>query len=116
MHVAFLLDCDAVQPAELTRPAILRHPGRHPHMFRILAIAATLVGLTAAAHADVYRWTDAQGHVQYSDRWVPGSMLVKTHRVRATPERRAARPTAGARRLATRNRAQQQAQQHGSRR
>jgi len=47
-------------------------------MFRILAIAATLFGLTAAAQADVWRFVDAQGHVQYSDRWVPGSVLIKT--------------------------------------
>jgi Domain of unknown function (DUF4124) len=46
-------------------------------MFRILAITATLLGLTAVAHADVWRWTDPQGHVQYSDRWVPGSVLIK---------------------------------------
>jgi hypothetical protein len=47
-------------------------------MFRILAIAATLFGIATAAHADVYRWTDAQGRVQYSDRWVPGSTLIKS--------------------------------------
>lgn len=47
-------------------------------MFRILATAAVLFGAAAAAHADVYRWTDAQGHVQYSDRWVPGSTLIKS--------------------------------------
>jgi hypothetical protein len=46
-------------------------------MFRILATAAALIGVVAAAHADVYRWTDPQGHVQYSDRWVPGSTLIK---------------------------------------
>jgi hypothetical protein len=46
-------------------------------MFRILATAVALLGVTAAAHADVYRWTDSQGHVQYSDRWVPGSTLIK---------------------------------------
>jgi hypothetical protein len=46
-------------------------------MFRILASAAVLIGAMTAAHADVYRWTDAQGHVQYSDRWVPGSTLIK---------------------------------------
>jgi hypothetical protein len=46
-------------------------------MFRILATAVALIGVVAAAHADVYRWTDAQGHVQYSDRWVPGSTLIK---------------------------------------
>ena len=47
-------------------------------MFRILAIAAALIGVASAAHADVYRWTDAQGRIQYSDRWVPGSTLIKT--------------------------------------
>jgi uncharacterized protein DUF4124 len=53
-------------------------------MFRILAIAATLFGLTAAAQADVWRFVDAQGHVQYSDRWVPGSVLIRTDH--ATPD------------------------------
>jgi hypothetical protein len=54
-------------------------------MFRILAIAAALLGVAAAAHADVYRWTDAQGRVQYSDRWVPGSTLVKGSSRTPTP-------------------------------
>lgn len=39
----------------------------------VLAAAAATV-----AHADVYRFVDAQGRVQYSDRWVPGSELIKT--------------------------------------
>lgn len=47
-------------------------------MFRILAMTAALFGAIATAHADVYRWVDANGTVQYSDRWVPGSVLVKT--------------------------------------
>lgn len=47
-------------------------------MFRIVAITATLLGVASAAHADVYRWTDAKGTVQYSDKWVPGSTLVKS--------------------------------------
>jgi hypothetical protein len=54
-------------------------------MYRILAIATTLLGLANAAHADVYRWVDANGTVQYSDRWVPGSVLVKTDKNRGTP-------------------------------
>ena len=55
-------------------------------MFRILAIAMTLAGTASVAQAeDVYRWTDAQGRVQYSDRWVPGSVLVKTSDSRSTP-------------------------------
>ena len=55
-------------------------------MFRILAIAATLLGAASAAQADVYRWTDANGTVQYSDRWVPGSVLVKSDRSSPSPE------------------------------
>lgn len=47
-------------------------------MFRILAIAGALLGLATAAQADVWRWTDPNGTVHYSDGWVPGSVLVKT--------------------------------------
>ena len=55
-------------------------------MFRILATAVALIGVVAAAHADVYRWTDAQGEVHYSDKWVPGSTLIKgTSRTPAPP-------------------------------
>lgn len=46
-------------------------------MFRILAMAAVLIGAMSAAQADVYRWTDSKGQVQYSDRWVPGSTLIR---------------------------------------
>ena len=45
---------------------------------RILAITVALFALSAAAQADVWRWTDPKGQVQYSDRWVPGSVLIKT--------------------------------------
>jgi U3 small nucleolar ribonucleoprotein component len=54
-------------------------------MFRILAIAAAMLGVAAAAHADVYRWTDAQGEVHYSDKWVPGSTLIKGSSRTPTP-------------------------------
>src|SRR5512139_3622895 len=47
-------------------------------MFRILAIAGALLGLASVAQADVWRWTDPNGTVHYSDNWVPGSTLVKT--------------------------------------
>ncbi len=47
-------------------------------MFRILAIAGTLLGLASVAQADVWRWTDPNGTIHYSDSWVPGSTLVKT--------------------------------------
>jgi hypothetical protein len=73
-------------------------------LFRILAVAVTLAGTLSAAQAEeVYRWTDAQGHVQYSDRWVPGSVLVKTTNSRATPEATAAASTAEQDRLAARD-------------
>ncbi len=45
--------------------------------------AAIVLGLSAAstAHADIYRWVDGQGGVHYSDRWVPGAVLVQvTHK------------------------------------
>jgi hypothetical protein len=55
-------------------------------MSRILAISAILLGIASAAQADVYRWTDPSGVVQYSDRWRPGAVLVKTDKARpATP-------------------------------
>lgn len=47
-------------------------------MFRILAIAGVLLGLASVAQADVWRWTDPNGTIHYSDSWVPGSKLVKT--------------------------------------
>jgi hypothetical protein len=73
-------------------------------MFRILAIAVTLSGTASVAAAEeVYRWTDAQGHVQYSDRWVPGSVLVKTSNSRATPDATAAQASESQDRLAARD-------------
>ncbi len=80
-------------------------------MFRILAIAAALIGAMSAAHADVYRWTDEQGHIHYSDQWVAGSTLIKT----TTPRNAAnseAPPQTDSQRLANSNAniAQQQAQ------
>ncbi len=49
-------------------------------MRRYSAIAALLLatGLVAAAYADdVWKWTDPQGVVHYSDRPVPGAVLIK---------------------------------------
>jgi hypothetical protein len=68
-------------------------------MFRILAIAATLLGAASVAQADVYRWTDSGGTIHYSDQWVPGSVLVKTDRNRAAgsaPPVTSPTPAAGA--------------------
>ena len=59
-------------------------------MFRILAIAGALLGLASVAQADVWRWTDPNGTIHYSDNWVPGSVLVKTD------SRSAAAPAASA--------------------
>ena len=41
-----------------------------------VAVAVALVAVVA--RADVWRWTDAHGQVQYSDRWQPGAELIKT--------------------------------------
>jgi hypothetical protein len=46
-------------------------------MLRQLAIATILTGLTTLALADVYRIVDAQGRIQYTDRWQPGAVTVK---------------------------------------
>jgi hypothetical protein len=54
-------------------------------MLRILAITATLLGIASAVQADVYRWTNSDGVVQYSDRWRPGAVLVKTDKTRPSP-------------------------------
>jgi Skp family chaperone for outer membrane proteins len=44
-------------------------------------IASTLaLGFGLSAAADVWKYVDPQGQVQYSDRWVPGSELIKGER------------------------------------
>jgi hypothetical protein len=45
-----------------------------------LSIAIALVGcaLATGANADIWKWVDADGHVQYSDRWTPGAVLIKS--------------------------------------
>ena len=46
-------------------------------------LAALIVtGLSGVAHADVYRWVDDHGEAHYSDRWVPGSELIKSSKPR----------------------------------
>lgn len=60
-------------------------------MRRVLAISALVLAAAGTAQADVYRFVDAQGRIQYSDRWVPGSELIKTSdRNRATNSEAAA--------------------------
>jgi hypothetical protein len=81
-------------------------------MIRALVFVALLAGVQAVAQADVYRWIDAQGRVQYSDRWMPGSELVKVDKARQNPVAAAARQSADQKKLATSNNriAQQQAE------
>jgi hypothetical protein len=60
----------------MLRPAI---------MLRSLTLTTLIVaGLSGVAHADVYRWTDEKGEAHYSDRWVPGSELIKSSKPRPT--------------------------------
>jgi Domain of unknown function (DUF4124) len=48
-------------------------------MLRTVAISSLLcVGAVSVANADVYRWVDEHGGVHYSDRWVPGSEVIKS--------------------------------------
>src|SRR5215469_10620792 len=50
-------------------------------MLRPVVVASLIVaGLSSVAHADVYRWVDDKGEPHYSDRWVPGSELIKSSR------------------------------------
>jgi hypothetical protein len=51
-------------------------------MLRPFVVTAliTTAGLCSVAHADVYRWVDDKGEAHYSDRWVPGSQLIKSSR------------------------------------
>src|ERR1700749_1676841 len=52
-------------------------------MLRPLVVTALITaGLCSVAHADVYRWVDDKGEPHYSDRWVPGSELIKSTRPR----------------------------------
>jgi hypothetical protein len=45
---------------------------------RKLFVITALLGASAIASADVWRWVDGQGRVHYSDRPVEGAVLVKT--------------------------------------
>jgi Domain of unknown function (DUF4124) len=50
-------------------------------MLRPVVIPTLIViGICSVAYADVYRWVDEHGEPHYSDRWVPGSELIKSDR------------------------------------
>jgi uncharacterized protein DUF4124 len=52
---------------------------RLAHMLRSWTLTALIVvGISGVAHADVYRWVDDHGEAHYTDRWVPGSELIKS--------------------------------------
>ncbi|HTT03504.1 MAG TPA: DUF4124 domain-containing protein [Steroidobacteraceae bacterium] len=42
------------------------------------AVALSLMAISAGVRADVWKWVDASGQAQYSDRWVPGAQLIKS--------------------------------------
>jgi hypothetical protein len=62
-----------------------------------------LLGASLASAADVWRWVDASGEVHYSDRWVPGSVLIKVEQNRANPDAAAAARSAEQNRVAVSN-------------
>jgi len=48
-------------------------------MLRTWTLTTLIVaGISGVAHADVYRWVDDHGEAHYTDRWVPGSELIKS--------------------------------------
>jgi hypothetical protein len=70
----------------------------------LLASSVLIAGFAASgAHADIWKWVDAQGRVQYSDRWTPGAVLIKgehTHAADlAAPPDESARPDASDRQI-----------------
>src|SRR5688572_4383711 len=72
-------------------------------MRRIAITALVLIGAATLAQADVYRWTDEQGRVHYSDRWVPNSELVKVDQSHENAQDAAARRAAEQNKLSTSN-------------
>ena len=63
----------------MLRPSAMLRP--------VVVTALIAAGLCSVAHADVYRWVDDKGEPHYSDRWVPGSELIKSSHPRpVTPD------------------------------
>jgi hypothetical protein len=85
-----------------------------PLAFKALVTAGLIVGLGSVAHADVYRWVDEKGEAHYTDRWVPGSELIKSNKMRpggppASSESSQAKATAATNRGVSAKLEQQQA-------
>lgn len=72
--------CDGVQRSRAEEAAILETLMlRLAHMLRTWTLTTLIAaGICGVAHADVYRWVDDHGEAHYSDRWVPGSELIKS--------------------------------------
>ena len=63
----------------------------------VIVTALIAAGLSGVAHADVYRWVDEKGEPHYSDRWVPGSELIKSDKPHPqTPTPSSSTPTSAA--------------------
>lgn len=63
----------------------------------VIVTALIAAGLSGVAHADVYRWVDEKGEPHYSDRWVPGSELIKSDKPHPqTPTPSSSTPTSSA--------------------
>src|ERR1700740_908614 len=72
----------------MLRPAAMLRP--------VTLTALIIAGLWGVAHADVYRWVDDKGEPHYSDRWVPGSELIKSSRPHpVTPDSTSGAPDQG---------------------
>jgi hypothetical protein len=72
----------------MLRPAAMLRP--------VVVTALIAAGLCSVAHADVYRWVDDKGEPHYSDRWVPGSELIKSSRPHpVTPDSTSGAPDQG---------------------
>jgi len=56
--------------------------------FGLLASGVLVAGLAAsgAGAEDIWKWVDSQGHVQYSDRWTPGAVLIKSGEQQRAPD------------------------------
>jgi hypothetical protein len=60
----------------------------------VIVTALIAAGICGVAHADVYRWVDDKGEPHYSDRWVPGSELIKSDKPHPqTPNSASSTPT-----------------------
>jgi hypothetical protein len=63
----------------------------------VIVTALIAAGICGVAHADVYRWVDDKGEPHYSDRWVPGSELIKSDKPHPqVPNSAPSAPTAAA--------------------